>query len=41
MNTANVPVYTVSEVNGYVKSLMDGDPLLTGLLVRGDRKSVV
>ena len=36
MNTANVPVYTVSEVNGYVKSLMDGDPLLTGLLVRGE-----
>ena len=36
MNTANFPVYTVSQVNGYVKSLMDGDELLTGLLVRGE-----
>ena len=36
MNTAGVPVYTVSQVNGYVKDLMDGDPLLTGLLVRGE-----
>lgn len=36
MNTANLPVYTVSQVNGYLKDLMDGDPLLTGLLVRGE-----
>ena len=36
MNIANFPVYTVSQVNGYVKSLMDEDPLLTGLLVRGE-----
>lgn len=36
MNTANFPVYTVSQVNGYVKTLMDDDPLLTGLLVRGE-----
>lgn len=36
MNIANFPVYTVSQVNGYVKSLMDGDDLLTGLLVRGE-----
>ncbi len=36
MNTANIPVYTVSQVNGYVKTLMDDDPLLTGLLVRGE-----
>ena len=36
MNTASFPVYTVSQVNGYVKTLMDGDPLLTGLLVRGE-----
>ncbi len=36
MNIANFPVYTVSQVNGYVKSLMDDDPLLTGLLVRGE-----
>lgn len=36
VNTANFPVYTVSQVNGYVKTLMDDDPLLTGLLVRGE-----
>ncbi len=36
MNTAGVPVYTVSQVNGYVKDLMDDDPLLAGLLVRGE-----
>ncbi len=36
MNIANFPVYTVSQVNGYVKSLMDEDELLTGLLVRGE-----
>ena len=35
MNIEHFPVYTVSQVNGYVKSLMDEDPLLTGLLVRG------
>lgn len=36
MNLANLPVYTVSQVNGYVKRLMDGDEVLTGLLVRGE-----
>ncbi len=36
MNIANLPVYTVSQVNGYVKSLMDQDDLLAGLLVRGE-----
>lgn len=36
MNATGFPVYTVSQVNGYVKSLMDGDSLLTGLLVRGE-----
>ena len=36
MNIEHFPVYTVSQVNGYVKSLMDEDPLLTGLLVRGE-----
>ena len=36
MNFDSFPVYTVSQVNGYVKSLMDGDGLLTGLLVRGE-----
>lgn len=36
MNITNVPVYTVSQVNGYLKSLMDDDELLNGLLVRGE-----
>ena len=36
MNLDGFPVYTVSQVNGYVKSLMDEDELLTGLLVRGE-----
>lgn len=36
MNLTNLPVYTVSQVNGYVKSLMDGDEMLSGLLVRGE-----
>ena len=36
MNFDSFSVYTVSQVNGYVKSLMDGDELLTGLLVRGE-----
>ena len=36
MNIESIPVYTVSQVNGYVKSLMDQDELLTGLLVRGE-----
>lgn len=36
MNLSNLPVYTVSQVNGYLKRLMDGDEVLTGLLVRGE-----
>ena len=36
MNLENFPVYTVSQVNGYLKSLMDGDERLNGLLVRGE-----
>ena len=36
MNIESIPVYTVSQVNGCVKSLMDQDELLTGLLVRGE-----
>lgn len=36
MNLTNLPVYTVSQVNGYVKGLMDGDEVLAGLLVRGE-----
>jgi len=31
-----LPVYSVSQVNGYLKELVDGDPLLRGLLVRGE-----
>lgn len=36
MNFAQLPVYTVSQVNGYLKDLMDDDPLLGGLLIRGE-----
>lgn len=36
MNTASFPVYTVSQVNGYIKSMMEDDPLLSALLVRGE-----
>lgn len=36
MNLAQFPVYTVSQVNGYVKELMEGDPLLSALLIRGE-----
>lgn len=36
MNLSNLPVYTVSQVNGYLKELMDGDEVLSGLLVRGE-----
>jgi len=36
VNIEHFPVYTVSQVNSYVKSLMDDDGLLTGLLVRGE-----
>lgn len=36
MNFSQLPVYSVSEVNGYLKDLMDDDPLLSGLLVRGE-----
>ncbi|OUN26406.1 exodeoxyribonuclease VII large subunit [Pseudoflavonifractor sp. An85] len=31
-----MPVYSVSQVNGYLKELVDSDPLLRGLLVRGE-----
>lgn len=30
------PVYSVSQVNGHVKELLDADPLLSGLFVRGE-----
>ena len=36
MNLSELPVYSVSQVNGYIKRLMDGDGLLAGLLVRGE-----
>ena len=36
MSGAQLPVYSVSQVNGYLKELVDGDPLLRGLLVRGE-----
>ena len=36
MNTAKFPVFSVSQVNNYVKDLMERDELLTGLLVRGE-----
>ena len=36
MSSAQLPVYSVSQVNGYLKELVDGDPLLRGLLVRGE-----
>ena len=36
MNLSELPVYSVSQVNGYLKRLMDGDGLLAGLLVRGE-----
>ncbi len=34
--TIQAPVYTVSQVNEYVKSLLDGDGVLGGLYVRGE-----
>lgn len=36
MDLSRFPVYTVSQVNGYLKDMMDADPLLSGLLVRGE-----
>lgn len=36
MNLEQLPVYSVSQVNGYLKNLMEGDPLLSGLLIRGE-----
>ena len=36
MSGAQLPVYSVSQVNGYLKELVDSDPLLRGLLVRGE-----
>lgn len=36
MSGTQLPIYSVSQVNGYLKELVDGDPLLRGLLVRGE-----
>lgn len=36
MNTARFPVFTVTQVNNYVKKLMDQDEQLTALLIRGE-----
>lgn len=36
MNTARFPVFTVTQVNHYVKKLMDQDEQLTALLIRGE-----
>ena len=36
MEPGRFPVYSVSQVNGHVKRLLDGDGLLSGLLVRGE-----
>ena len=36
MNLSQFPVYTVSQVNGYLKGLLDQDPFVSGLLIRGE-----
>lgn len=36
MGLEQYPVYSVSQINGYVKDLIDRDGLLSGLLVRGE-----
>lgn len=36
MKISDFPVYSVSQVNQYVKHMMDSDELLSGLLVRGE-----
>lgn len=36
MNLTQFPVYTVSQINGYLKELLEADPLLQSLLIRGE-----
>ena len=36
MNLGQLPVYTVSQINGYLKDLLEADPLLSSLLVQGE-----
>ena len=36
MNGGKQPVYTVAQVNSYIKAAMDKDPILSGLFIRGE-----
>lgn len=36
MKLSDFPIYGVSQINQYIKEMMDGDGLLSGLLVRGE-----
>ena len=36
MNLGQLPVYTVSQINGYLKDILEADPLLSSLLVQGE-----
>ena len=36
MNRTQFPVFTVSQVNGYMKELLEKDSFLSGLLIRGE-----
>lgn len=36
MNLSQLPIYGVSQVNQYIKDMMDEDGLLSGLLIRGE-----
>ena len=31
-----MPVYSVSQVNGHIRDLLDADPALSGLFIRGE-----
>ena len=33
---SGTPVYTVTQVNQYIKSMLDGDKLLSGVFIRGE-----
>ena len=33
---SGTPVYTVTQVNQYIKSMLDGDRLLSGVFIRGE-----
>ncbi len=36
LKLGDLPVYTVSQVNGYIRDRLDGDEFLSGLLIRGE-----